>query len=713
MFLSRALNRSLAPPDWVSVNLTLRCNLSCAMCTTCYDVPDELSTAEILDIIDQTALWGVKVFNPLGGEPFLRGDLEEILEHACRKDFYITLTTNGTLINRRRAEMIARIPAAKLHFNISLDGPEPIHDGIRGEGMFRRSITGYRRLREADAELGNERRKVLVNAILHRKNLHVFGDFLRSLESEGFDGVQILNLFRHGKGAPEDPGDLWIRPEQIDALRGLVDELVARVESQGGGGFRILNSVEDLRLIPTYYTEALRPLQAPCWSGWKELYINAEGTAIMCDGQLDFLNGTFGSVRKQTLRQIWDSPELRARREVVKACQTPCIQNCYLRRSSDSAEAIGREALRGFAQTLRGKARALRARRGERVAGGELTLELSDTAPWPAPWDPATGRRFDDLIGRSPIPIEEVWRAPRRWTELRDRGYVDFGRGFLGFEVLRSVVEDLRSHRLVFPTISLAWRGEPLLHPEIDVVLRYLLQQIRDEGVAESLTVRTDGRLLHEGLVDILAEFPEVPQTWIIHGNGVDPWEDEILRNLDPLLARRGRALRVVASWVVLEDMDPYRFVETWQPRLRAPWLAAGRLPDAGDGLWFRRSDHEHFQATAEARRRLRDVAEILDIRDVDVGEETGPPRCPGPFSTPVVSWDGKLTLCPRDVGLRNRVGEVTSDRLSRLWLADEHLKRQRDCARGKGVPGLPLCADCHFVWSPNYRVATDGERTR
>ena len=77
MYLSRRFNRSLAPPDRVSLNVTLRCNLTCSMCTTCYDAP-ELSLEEIKGIIDQTADWGVEIFNPLGGEPFMRADIEEI-----------------------------------------------------------------------------------------------------------------------------------------------------------------------------------------------------------------------------------------------------------------------------------------------------------------------------------------------------------------------------------------------------------------------------------------------------------------------------------------------------------------------------------------------------------------------------------------------------------------------------------------------------------
>ena len=62
------------------------------MCTTCYDAP-RLSLDEIRDIIDPIAEWGVEVFNPLGGEPFMRPDLEEILLYAVSKGFYVYITT--------------------------------------------------------------------------------------------------------------------------------------------------------------------------------------------------------------------------------------------------------------------------------------------------------------------------------------------------------------------------------------------------------------------------------------------------------------------------------------------------------------------------------------------------------------------------------------------------------------------------------------------
>ena len=165
------------------------------MCTTCYDSP-ELSTEEIKSIIDQTAAWGVEVFNPLGGEPFMRGDIEDVLAYAVRRGFYVTVTTNGTLITPRRASAVAAIPSDRLHLNISLDGDRTANDEIRGDGMWDRAIAGYQRIRAADAAAGNARRKILANTILHARNLDRFESILDEQAALGFDGVQILTLFR-------------------------------------------------------------------------------------------------------------------------------------------------------------------------------------------------------------------------------------------------------------------------------------------------------------------------------------------------------------------------------------------------------------------------------------------------------------------------------------------------------------------------------------
>jgi len=510
MYASRAINRSLAPPDWLSINLTLRCNLSCVMCTTCYDAP-ELSRGEILDLVDQAATWGVKVFNPLGGEPFVRSDLEDILAHAARRDLYTTLTTNGTLITSARAARIAAIPVEKLHINLSIDGLEATHDGVRGKGTFQRTIAGYRRLRAADADAGNPRRKICANSILHAKNADEYLDLLAFLEAEGVSGVQVLHLFRSDEDA--DVGGMWFSPSDLPKLEALCAALAEHP---------LVMNRHALPLVPRYYREGLGPLEAPCWAGWKELYVNADGSVIMCDGKLDFLAGRYGSVREQTLRELWRSPALRARREVVKSCATPCIQACYLRTESDSATAIATGLAANLSAPLRARvARALPSRRVE----GTLSLELTDT-----PDDP-DHPRARALFSTSPVGIEACFLAPERLLDLRDRRYLDFGRGFLGAGVVAQVRDGLREARIRFRTVSLTWRGEPLLHPEFPEVWEAV------QGIGEQVRVVTSGLLLREDHVSRLKS----AEVWITGPAWAEPYTEQVTTRAASVGARRGR----------------------------------------------------------------------------------------------------------------------------------------------------------------------------
>ncbi len=462
-------NRGWAPPDWLTVNVTLRCNLACVMCTTCYDSP-ELTREELYGLIDQASAWGVRVFNPLGGEPFIRKDLEDVLAHAVARRMFVTLTSNGTLITRARADRVAQLPPEQLHINVSVDGLRTTHDGVRGVGNFNRMIEGYRHLRAADVAARQPRRTIVANVILHRLNMPEMKELLGFLADEGFSGVQILNLFRSEKD--ETVGGMWFQPADLPALT----ELVAWIADQSP--IRLRTPRADLLRIPRYYAEGLTPLEAPCWAGWKELYVNADGTAIMCDGKLDFLAGSFGSVREHTLRELWASPAIAQRRAVVKTCTTPCLQNCYLRREADSARVIGS----GVVEHVE---RAMRARFPRRpvVRTEVLALELCDV-----PVD-AADRRFRSV---GPTIAPEVLLAAtldeEAWEDLRDRGILCFDRGFMGVGVVRGFLDELRAFGHGLGTLVLGGRGDPFLHPELSAVFEALRAAV-EEGLVREVVV--------------------------------------------------------------------------------------------------------------------------------------------------------------------------------------------------------------------------------
>lgn len=340
--LSRRFNRALVRPDWLSINLTLRCNLACSFCHTCYDMEDELTTDEVRSVIDQAADWGVPVFNPLGGEPMLRRDLAEILWFADRRGFHVSLTTNGTLLRGRRIRELAPIP--KLAINVSIDGLQASHDRIRGEGTFARILENLRAYRKVENDEGLPRTHLGINCVIHAQNLDQLIGVIETAKRLDLDRVQFLFLTIH-EGRTDGIQDLIVGEDDLPRLDRAIEELADYVAGDRSG-FCYTNTVEDLLLAKDFYRGRLAPEKAVCFNGWKELYINADGSVLMCDGHLNFLAEVAGNVREQTLQEIWTGPRARRMRQKVLDCQRGCLQDCYLRRDSERLRTIVWDAAR-------------------------------------------------------------------------------------------------------------------------------------------------------------------------------------------------------------------------------------------------------------------------------------------------------------------------------------------------------------------------------
>jgi len=91
------------------LELTARCSCRCRHCYIVHDqLPGpELTTAEVCDLLDQAATEGVMQLMLSGGEVLLRQDLSEILAHARRHRFFVTVLTSGLPLDDRIADMLA------------------------------------------------------------------------------------------------------------------------------------------------------------------------------------------------------------------------------------------------------------------------------------------------------------------------------------------------------------------------------------------------------------------------------------------------------------------------------------------------------------------------------------------------------------------------------------------------------------------------------
>src|SRR4051794_32451702 len=84
-------------PIYAVWEITLACDLACRHCGSRAgrERPDELTTAEALDLVEQIADLGTKEVTIIGGEAYLRSDWLDIVR-ACRKrGMDITMTSGG------------------------------------------------------------------------------------------------------------------------------------------------------------------------------------------------------------------------------------------------------------------------------------------------------------------------------------------------------------------------------------------------------------------------------------------------------------------------------------------------------------------------------------------------------------------------------------------------------------------------------------------
>jgi len=125
-------------PDTVIWEITRQCNFNCAHCIVSASPErpaDEMTTEMAKRFIEKFADIGGRQIFISGGEPLLRDDLEDILNHARNFGFHnFSVASNGSLLTEKRLESLINAGVNNMQF--SLDGATPeINASIRGGGI--------------------------------------------------------------------------------------------------------------------------------------------------------------------------------------------------------------------------------------------------------------------------------------------------------------------------------------------------------------------------------------------------------------------------------------------------------------------------------------------------------------------------------------------------------------------------------------------------
>ncbi|MCD6583625.1 MAG: radical SAM protein [Candidatus Omnitrophica bacterium] len=246
-------------PLAVRFQLTNRCTLQCRYCNLWRIKSEELSTQEIYYILDRLAKLGTKRISFSGGEPLLREDIGKIIDYCRKKNIYPEMNSNGTLLPYKIGE-IRNLDFLKL----SLDGPEEIHDFLRGKGSYKSVI------KAAEVAYKNKIRFGFA-VTLTRYNIEYL-DFVLEVARRFHVIVAFQPLKQLYRGV-EDIGDLV--PSQ-EKFRLAISKLIV-IKKKGDKHIR--NSLLGLKHI--YYWPKYKKLK--CWAGRIFCIIETNGDIYPCD----------------------------------------------------------------------------------------------------------------------------------------------------------------------------------------------------------------------------------------------------------------------------------------------------------------------------------------------------------------------------------------------------------------------------------------------
>ena len=306
----------------VYLHVTDRCSVGCPHCYAPgpASAAGELSTADWLKIIDRARGLGASSFVFIGGDPFLRPDLLELLEASAQgPEARVRLFFNRP-ISPSLAAQLAASGRGRLTPLLSLDGPEAVNDSLRGQGNFESGLRSARALMAAGL-------RPVVNTVLLRPVLPALPALLRTLAAVGLDRLHLI--------LPHERGGLAVRPDLVPSGREMDEALTAALPVAADLGILIDN------LAGWKARSSAR--HDLCSAGCSLLTVGPGGSVYGCPITSGDPAFRLGDLREEDLADVWrGSPGLRLLRhlhardrsscascDVVDACGGECWVQAY------------------------------------------------------------------------------------------------------------------------------------------------------------------------------------------------------------------------------------------------------------------------------------------------------------------------------------------------------------------------------------------------
>jgi len=278
---------NITPPRWLLAELTYRCPLQCPYCSNPLDYvkhSQELSTEDWKRVLTQARKMGAVQLGLSGGEPLVRQDLEEIVQHARELGYYSNLITSGYGLTEER---ILDLKAAGLdHIQVSIQAStQELSDHIAGTKSF-----------EAKKEVAHLVKKhgypMVLCVVIHRENIEEMPQILAMAEELGADYLELANTQYYG-WAHENRDLLLPTKAQFDKA-----EKIAQAYKE-----TVADKMKIYYVVPDFHED--RPKK--CMNGWGTTFLTIapDGVALPCHSARELPNLDCPNVNDFSIQEIW------------------------------------------------------------------------------------------------------------------------------------------------------------------------------------------------------------------------------------------------------------------------------------------------------------------------------------------------------------------------------------------------------------------------
>lgn len=276
----------------VGWEITRQCNLSCPHCYSAAErrARQEMSPADCFRIIDTLAEWEVKAIGWTGGEPLMRTELEEVIAYASERGIKSGITTNGILLDEKRATSLKE--AGATFIQISLDGSS----AEKNQNMRKATVEDYDAILGAIRACQKLEMRLDLAMLIGQENLDDAAAFIKLAQREGVKRVRFCGFVPWGRGKHARV------MERLSFNRRLPDLKV------------FIEKASQLENPVVMFDPAFGPLPPEylyheCVAGVKLLYISAFGDVYPCTSLLakEF---AVGNIHERELAEIWDDPRM-------------------------------------------------------------------------------------------------------------------------------------------------------------------------------------------------------------------------------------------------------------------------------------------------------------------------------------------------------------------------------------------------------------------